>query len=487
MRPCCKFQRDSNDALYDDVDKRWYCAECWQKWVIANKKKVDTKSLQSQSSPPAKSANSDKNDNDDDDDDGNIETLDGIVHTDGNLYLVDRKKGAVYNCERDSAGELVQAGVLQSDSTIKLHTPKKLPFEVDASDNCETPQEAYDDIAPMLRALASNLKKPPSDLIIYDPYYCDGGVKTKLGRLGFARVYNEPVDFYTSKTPQHDVVVTNPPYSGDHMERMFEWLVKNSKPWFLVLPNFVYMKAYYQQLPVSPFPFYLTPSSPRRYVYVTPVGMRDVKSAHRKTSPFISFWYCWAGQRNSSLFRWYANNRDNDDLTLCCNLRALPNEFKDSNDSTRRKKRKNKSNSSTMNDNAKRNLEQTPGTTGNGQPKRKLVKSNHVSRVKNNWATVDNKNESNSRNRKENSTDDVSLVDAKKKKKQRILVTDDKDVTKNETQNKLALPDSRRNECSKKDSSEIKNAAAKWNRQNEEKAERKKRKQMKRLARVGMK
>ena len=71
-------------------------------------------------------------------------------------------------------------------------------FEVKDDDHCETPQEAYDDIGPMLHQLAGmprttqstytctnveplillfvpeKLGKTPETLQIYDPYYCAG-------------------------------------------------------------------------------------------------------------------------------------------------------------------------------------------------------------------------------------------------------------------------------------------------------------------------
>ena len=101
-------------------------------------------------------------------------------------------------------------------------------------------------------ALARALGRTRASLRIYDPYYCAGAVKKHLGALGFGHVHNEPVDFYASPVPPHDVVVprgvarrsvsprsnpesrvvfdarrglvqvTNPPYSGDHPGRLLD-------------------------------------------------------------------------------------------------------------------------------------------------------------------------------------------------------------------------------------------------------------------------
>ena len=83
-------------------------------------------------------------------------------------------------------------------------------FAVSPSDHAETPVNAYEDLAPFLRAVGGR---------VYDPYYCDGGVRRRLAALGFREVFNENRDFYadiqSKSVPRHDVLVTNPPYSGD--------------------------------------------------------------------------------------------------------------------------------------------------------------------------------------------------------------------------------------------------------------------------------
>ena len=61
-------------------------------------------------------------------------------------------------------------------------------FEVDYNDHFETPPVAYSDIVPMLKELATSLGKLPEDLIIYDPYYCQGAMVRILAELGFTKV-----------------------------------------------------------------------------------------------------------------------------------------------------------------------------------------------------------------------------------------------------------------------------------------------------------
>ena len=124
----------------------------------------------------------------------------------------------------------------------------EFPFAVSAeADHAETPLQAYADIASVLRIVAENLGKDARDLKIYDPYFCAGTMKEHMRAVGFPCVYNRKEDFYqvvkNGAVPEHDVVVTNPPYSLDHVQRIIRWLVRNGKPWFLLVPNYVYMKV----------------------------------------------------------------------------------------------------------------------------------------------------------------------------------------------------------------------------------------------------
>eukprot|EP00976_Prorocentrum_cordatum_P016546 332842-Prorocentrum_minimum.AAC.3 len=54
----------------------------------------------------------------------------------------------------------------------KKETTSPHPFEWDPADDCETSIQAYRDIAPVLKKLASKLGKTKEELRIYDPYYC---------------------------------------------------------------------------------------------------------------------------------------------------------------------------------------------------------------------------------------------------------------------------------------------------------------------------
>ena len=198
-------------------------------------------------------------------------------------------------------------------------TSHSLPFEADTDDHCETSSIAYAHIAPILTYIAEQIiigKKEPRNnhnLQIYDPYYCAGTVVQHLNKLGFENVYNQPEDFYQviqdGCVPQHDVVVTNPPYSGDHFERLIKFCVENNKPALLLIPEHLSKKKFVQSC-LDKF-FFLTPAE--RYFYWTPEGVRqkqddegndDKKQKNTKkskqhknlmlgtrNSPFASHWF----------------------------------------------------------------------------------------------------------------------------------------------------------------------------------------------------
>jgi hypothetical protein len=101
------------------------------------------------------------------------------------------------------------------------HPPSSVvayPYDVDDDDHCESPVEAYADLAPLLTKVALEMGKTPATLRIYDPFFCEGAVVSRLASLGFSTVYNKPEDFYakvdSNTIPEYDCLVTNPPYSA---------------------------------------------------------------------------------------------------------------------------------------------------------------------------------------------------------------------------------------------------------------------------------
>lgn len=171
------------------------------------------------------------------------------------------------------------------------------PYPIDSADHCETPVEAYSHIANILEMLAQSIGKTRASISIYDPYYCQGGMIQRLASLGFLNVYNKKENFYTiDSQPPYDVLITNPPYSGENIPKLLQFCEASKKPWLVLVPNYVYTKPYYYRYlqaakadSTTQLFFYIAPK--KRYLYVTPNGRRQQKSS-KYTSPFDTFWYC---------------------------------------------------------------------------------------------------------------------------------------------------------------------------------------------------
>ena len=176
---------------------------------------------------------------------------------------------------------------LQSNSLASNY-----PFQTEYGDHFETSDIAFRDIVPVLTAISDILGKPAGNLEVYDPYYCKGSVKRHLKKLGFPCVYNKCEDFYLklkrNAVPKHDVLLTNPPYSGDHKVRLLNFLALGPKPWLLLLPGYCSVKHYFTHTVGSIRPFFIVPAG-SRYEFTHPEG-----TGH-PTSPFQSFWFVCGG------------------------------------------------------------------------------------------------------------------------------------------------------------------------------------------------
>jgi hypothetical protein len=108
---------------------------------------------------------------------------------------------------------------------------REWPFdETEFGDHFETPKRAYSDVKPVLRAACRALGTTPELVRLYDPYYCRGRTSRLLGQLGFANVLHQKRDFYADiaagRVPPHDVLLTNPPYSHQHKERLYRYILE---------------------------------------------------------------------------------------------------------------------------------------------------------------------------------------------------------------------------------------------------------------------
>lgn len=219
--------------------------------------------------------------------------------------------------------------------------PSSFPYPTNPDDHCETPLKSYEDILPLLHAAARSFSSSSSSstLKIYDPYYCDGSVIKHLSTLGYSNVYNKKEDCYKvwqmKVEPKYDILITNPPYSEDHIERLITYVTSqttcgtNTKAWLLLMPTWVHKKQYYITATTASkvTPFYIVPK--KRYIYCPPPNYRTKKDSgvHKKSSPFISMWYCWGGtsKRNEewmdAFFR--SNNKSGTTCDLARSRSAL--------------------------------------------------------------------------------------------------------------------------------------------------------------------
>ena len=171
-------------------------------------------------------------------------------------------------------------------------------FETNPLDHCETPLCAYQHIQPVLKQIAQQINLPPFQLRIWDPYYCDGTVKRHLANLGFDNVINQNIDFYQrikdNDIPPHHVIVTNPPYSENHIEQLLHFVTNNNdKPFCLLMPNWVARKTEYKSLmgKATNQLLYLSPLQP--YTYTMPSWNQKPEHVQEtgETTPYLSSWY----------------------------------------------------------------------------------------------------------------------------------------------------------------------------------------------------
>jgi len=273
---------------------------------------------------------------------GRTAVLPGDDETNITMVLVDKQSGLVYSSgERTNEGKRLQIGKTAGGSiefdTNAIEEMKRLesgdngpsfPYKTDEDDHCETPLQAYADIQSILDALCKSMGKSKSSLKIYDPYFCNGSVVNHLKSLGYTNVYNKKEDCYavweTQGEPTFDVFITNPPYSANHIDKLMTYITSTkfgTKPWLLLMPNWVHNNVYYEnsttknQINAS-YPFYVVPK--KRYVYVPPPDFREKKTSdvHKKSSPFVSMWYVWGGtsQNNGALMQAFQRS---DAVSVC--------------------------------------------------------------------------------------------------------------------------------------------------------------------------
>lgn len=139
--------------------------------------------------------------------------------------------------------------------------PSELPFATNYNDHFETPFQAYHDIKPVIDWLCSSqLNINEREVRLYDPYYCNGRTGTQLKNLGYEKILHEKRDFYADisndTVPEHDVLITNPPYSDSHKTQCLNYCFHKLRepdvgskaiPFLLLMPTYVAAKKYFRQ------------------------------------------------------------------------------------------------------------------------------------------------------------------------------------------------------------------------------------------------
>ena len=225
----------------------------------------------------------------------------------------------------------VDRSVAEKMPTTKTH----YPYSTDYNDHFETPLQAYQDIAPFVirscvaaatsSSMGAQAKKHTASSVftLYDPYYCQGRTETYLQQAlalqeedptssttstdkqkKSYRLIHRKRDFYqdiqNQQIPDHDLFITNPPYSDDHKIKCLEFAVHNQRskhkttnidgasntkiPFMILMPDYVAGKDYFRKATQNINMVFLRPKT--RYQYDHP------ENTGKETSPFQSLWYC---------------------------------------------------------------------------------------------------------------------------------------------------------------------------------------------------
>ena len=223
-----------------------------------------------------------------------------------------QKKHRSSNEPSTTDGALGAETLPKNTNKTKSTGTRNYPYPVDYNDHFETPLRAYTDILPLMQYVIDNRSRSkinadnkPSEFTIYDPYFCTGRAATLLEQT-FAEhnassstkvnIQHEKRDFYKdickNKVPQHNILVTNPPYSGNHKERCLEFAVgqlkRHGRPFFLLMPNYVASKEYFRKvvLEENVQNVFVAPAANQSYEYDHPEG------TGKETPPFQSVWFC---------------------------------------------------------------------------------------------------------------------------------------------------------------------------------------------------
>jgi len=88
-------------------------------------------------------------------------------------------------------------------------------------------------------------------------------------------------DFYTAKKPEFDVLVTNPPFTRDHLPRAFAFAFACGRPFLLLAPQYCARKDWFlaavAAAPRAARPAFLGPTG-APYVFAAPAALAAVRA-----------------------------------------------------------------------------------------------------------------------------------------------------------------------------------------------------------------
>lgn len=249
---------------------------------------------------------------------------------------------AIRHVERQSVNTMAERKRPRSEIEQPIEVKESAlthPFRANFNDHFETSFKAIRDVSSVVNEYRQILKpSAPETFTIYDPYYCSGTVVDEWHRVGISKVIHENRDFYADiangTVPQYDMLVTNPPFSDDHIQRLMDFLLSQKKPWCFLAPEYVASKEWYirmirdrcaissshgQRGTVQPAPFALppflsaapvveerTPTLQPEPYYLVPPERYDFKhplGVGHDRSHFKSIWYISGGPHSALIKR----------------------------------------------------------------------------------------------------------------------------------------------------------------------------------------
>lgn len=96
------------------------------------------------------------------------------------------------------------------------------------------------------------------------------------------------------------MLVTNPPYSGDHKARCLQHCAASGKPWLLLIPSYVATKDYYKLALLGSAahaggePFYIVPHENYEFHHPEGTGHADC--------PFSGVWFVHCGTHTQTVY-----------------------------------------------------------------------------------------------------------------------------------------------------------------------------------------